>query len=178
MKKFLVLLASLLLLFSLSSCALSRKPYSVQKGLETYVIDPGAQTISDGTQTYKYNIRSYPGGACISLTFDPHLHIHYRVYPNGTVDGPSSRQKAQAKLLADLLKDEVAWKTSTLLNLGPVILADIGLITLIVPQIVWYMTIGLFRRNKEPSRNALIAYRAGGAGALIVGIVFIFVAML
>lgn len=183
MKKISVFLVSVLLIISLSACGLARKPYTVQGGVHTYVIDPVAETMSDGTSTYKYGITFSGGGAYVFLrrtSNNPFRSSWYHVYPDGTVVGATSskQEKAQARELAGALKNEIERKTPKPLDLVPIILADIGLITLIVPQIVWYMTIGLFRRNKEPSGNALIAYRAGGAGALVVGIVFIFVAML
>ena len=175
MKKISVFLVSVLLIISLSACGLARKPYTVQGGIHSYVIDPVAETMSDGTSTYKYGITFSGGGAYVFLrrtSNDPFRSSWYHVYPDGTVVGASSKQeKAQARELAGALKNEIERKTPKPLNLVPIILADIGLIALIVPQIFWWMTIGLFRRNKEPGPTALAAYRIGGAGVFVVGIV-------
>jgi hypothetical protein len=56
MKKLLLLLVSLLLLFSLCACPAPRESYTVKEGWRTFKVDPEACTISFKTDTYKYDI--------------------------------------------------------------------------------------------------------------------------
>ena len=72
--------------------------------------------------------------------------------------------------LVKMLENEIPLVKHQMLDLWMIALIAIGVLAAVLPRSIWRLTFGLFRRDDDPSRAAIIAYHVFGIVALSAGI--------
>ncbi len=115
MKKMLIFLVSMPLLFSLCACSKSKEPYTVKEGWRTFEIDPEACTISFKTDSYKYDISgngleyeitiTYPDGSAYYESHKENFPDNYRI--KGRSNDYDATRYVSGDILCKALEDEL-----------------------------------------------------------------------
>lgn len=180
MKKWLsILFASLLILLTFSACAgQSSEPYTYTCNYNNQelllTVDPANNTISDGVNTYTYEIRDtnieiiYPNGA---------TYWYSNVNGGNVSSGWSKDYDSELYLSGFVLEGalgELPTATPRSTNFVLILLCLlVGIIMLSYPRIAWYCTHGWMYQNAEPSNAALISARISGAVLLVLALVLL-----
>lgn len=176
MKYFRILAALLTLALLLTACG-GGQVSEVTTAHGTLTIDTGSQTITHGSDVYRYDLSGntttihYPNGAVYHTTvdsvsgssgwsydYDPHTYIPgdvlFSALPTAAIQPGTSR-------------------------LGQVVLGLVcivlGGVTVAFPKGMWFLAFGWRYRDSEPSEVALVLDRLGGGLLILMGILFLFV---
>ena len=181
MKKLLLLLVSLLLLFSLCACSGSNAPYTVEKGWRTLEIDPVACTITHKTDIIHYAIdKNDDGFFTVTITY-PDGSTFYEKHgqtdsgreytTRGHSDDYSIYKYVPGDVLMEALEDEFPYSLITYLTWWKVLIVGLGILGAVVPQIAWLLLIGWLLKDAEPGKYTLIIFRFLGIILLLIGLV-------
>ncbi len=179
-KKRLAVLLVCVAVFALFLCSCSEKQtdYSETRNGITYVVDTEANTVSDGTHTYVFTASgkadgysitvSYPNGA--SYTANKHI---------GSWDGLIDTQYASGETLVEVIKSAVFNESGISMTPAKVVvivfLIGLGVLNILKPKILWFLSWGWHYRDAEPSDVALVVGRVSGVIAVMVAIALLFV---
>lgn len=175
MKARLFLLTAAIFAALLCSCASSDNSIQfVNRHGNEYQVDTEAQTVSVGRHTYQYSVTDtstticYPNGATYTSTrrgssyntswskdYDPVLYADGSdlcavVSVVSNIESPSFL--SPGKILAVIL------------------LAGVGIVNLVSPQVSWYLTHGWHYKNAEPSELSLSMNRIAGVILLVIAV--------
>lgn len=178
-KRLLIVLAVLLLL--LAGCG--SKVYTVSQGGKEFTVDPVNRTVTDGQQTYTYEIGygatgydlkiTYPDGSCYLWETEKGIGTG-----GGSLDYDANRY-VPGEILRDVLEQgaiqQSADNNKALYFVLKVLLLAFGVFQAVFPEKIWYINRGWAFKDAEPSGLALGVYRAGGVLIGLLALVLFFV---
>ena len=186
MKRFLVAILGVLLIFSFCACSSSdtgtSSTYTVNKNGTDYVIDPDNGTISDGKHTCQYEISESSGGYIINITYPDGSTYWWRAQRSGNVttgaggwsDDYDADRYADGQTLCDVIEEKIP-QTSGNANVFLIfILIAVGIFNTVWPRAAWYLEYGWRYKNAEPSDLVLGLNRFGGIIAILVAVIMAF----
>lgn len=179
MKRFWMIILALLLTVSLFGCAEKQTNYTLTMRGNKYTVDTVQKTVSDGENVYHYKAT---GGAS---SFDVTI-----TYPNGATysfnqsggmgmsswsDDYTEDVYTPGDILVEVLQAEAPKRFNSEKILAGLILIAVGIFDVLVPKATWYLGYGWRYKDAQPSDAALAFARIGGAIAMVIGIVLLFV---
>lgn len=172
-----VLIAVAMLMCLLSAC--SREETStvqtVTRDGKVYTIDQSAETISDGTYSYHFQV-SRSGGSSVHYEFfyPDGSRFYWTQEKNGGYGGWSDDYNKEAYADGHTLLAILNAKTSVKKEAKPVGLSIVlflcGLFNAITPETAWYLSDGWKFKNSEPSDSALQLTRFAGIAAMVLAV--------
>ncbi len=184
MKKVLLLIVSVLLLFSLCACSGSKEPYTVEEGWKTFEIDPEAKTISDEFGTYQYAISKNDDGFTLTITYPDGstYFVKEQEFNSGThrtsghSDDYEEYRYVPGSILCDALEDELP---APLFPGNPALgffLIVLGALLILIPKLFWWLKIGWLLQGAQPAKYTLIVFQVVGVLTTLFGIIKLFIA--
>lgn len=162
------LLAAACLLAALSACAPGPAVKILADGT-ALTLDAKQQTISDGTNVYRYSVYGAAGNCTIEITY-PNGAVYRQEARDGFSTGTGSAGTegfADPYAMCGLIKDSLPRPAIDRLGGGLLIL--LGLISLLSPKTAWWLECGWRYQNAEPSSLALGLNRAAGVLGIVLG---------
>lgn len=186
MKRFLIAILGVLLVFSLCSCSFSytgtRSTYTVNKYGTDYVVDPDNGTISDGTHTYQYELSVSSGGYSINITYPDGSTYWWNAQRRGNVttgsggwsDDYDENRYVDGGTLCDVLEENNPRENGSDNMILIFFLLAVGIFNTVWPHAAWHLEYGWRYKNAEPSGFALALNRFGGIIAIIIAVIMAF----
>ncbi len=145
-------------------------------------IDLPASTISDGTHTYAYSIKSSRDGYTINLTYPDGAEYYWSSQSSGSIStgtgdfkgDPAGTIYADPVILCQALEGKALEAPRRIPIALCLLLIGMGAVMVLAPQTVWLLRYGWQFRDAEPSSLALGVSRASGVVVILAGIVFLF----
>ena len=162
------LLAAVCLLAALSACAPGPAVKILADGT-ALTLDAKAQTVSDGTNVYRYAVYGDTGNRTIEITY-PNGAVYRQEARDGFSTGTGSfgtEGFADPYAMCELIADSVPKPAIDRLGGGLLIL--LGLVGLLSPRTAWQLECGWRYQNAEPSSLALGLNRAAGVLGIAIG---------
>jgi len=179
-KKAVVILSVVLLLFSISACGMQKTIYTVSAGGRTLTVDTQKQTVQDGLNTYRYTFSGdsekytigliYPDGYTCRISGNG---VHSGSYAGLGDAGPDSHYASPDALRNAILQSAPDSFSPTKIFII-LFLVVIGILDVAAPRAVWFLGYGWRYKDAEPSDTVLILNRVAGAISILVGICLIF----
>lgn len=184
MKKVLLLIVSVLLLFSLCACSGLKEPYTVEEGWRTFEIDPEAKTISDEFGTYQYAISKNDDGFTLTITYpdgstyyEKHWeHTSSTYVSNGHSDDYEEYRYVPGNILCDALEDELPAPFFPGNPALGFLLIVLGALLVLIPKLFWWLKIGWLLQGAQPAKYTLIVFQVLGVLTILFGIIKLFIA--
>lgn len=186
MKKLLIPILGILLMFSLCSCSFSdsgtSSTYTVNKYGTDYVVDPDNGTIYDGSHTYKYVLYESSRGYTINITYPDGSTYWWNAEKSSNVttgyggwsDDYDFSRYADGQTLCDILEEKMPCEKGSENILLTFLLFAVGIFNTLWPHAAWYLEYGWRFKNAEPSDLVLGLNRFGGIIAIVVAIIVAF----
>ena len=169
------------LLLLLAGCSAKETPnnYTVEKYGSLYTVDMENSTISDGTYTYQYELQGMSNGYALQITYPDGSTYWWNGSPSGGYGGWSddydeNRYVSGFTLMQILEEGQPVEQPRKNIPLALLLLA-IGIFHAGWPRIAWHLQYGWRFKDAEPSDLALGVNRFGGAIAMLVGILVLFI---
>lgn len=180
-KRMMPFLLAAFLVCVLAGCASKGlRPYSVMADETTFTVNPENSTIFDGENTYQYEISETAAGYKVKILYPNGGSYWWDVQSTGLIVGGHDENfnadtfASEGTLVSALEKELPKGKASKSIPLI-LLLAGLGILGLVWPHAVWYLTVRWQCRNGEPSDIALKWIRFSGVIALIAAVIFLFV---
>ena len=186
MKKLLIPILGILLMFSLCACSSSdtgtSSTYTVNKYGTDYVVDPDNRTISDGKYTYQYDLTVDSSNYSIDITYPDGSTFWWSAQSSGSTttgfggwsDDYDEGRYADGYTLCDVVEERVPQSSGNPNIFLVLVLLAVGLFNAIWPRAAWYLEYGWRYKNAEPSDLVLGLNRFGGIIAIIVAVIVAF----
>ena len=184
LKRALILCLFLVLAAGLAACASSpASSYTVTRDGVSYTVDTQASTISDSANSYQYTLSAGPSGYEIQIVYPDGSQYWWNVRETGGFgsgyggwsDDYDPDRYVDGSILCDILEGGNPTSASRK-SFNPIalLILAVGLFNLLYPYGSWYLSHGWKYKNAEPSDAALALNRLGGAVALVIAILMIF----
>ena len=171
MKRVMLFMMSLLLVFTLTAC--SKEPTTYEKN--GFLIDTEAGTITKGEDVYTFTITGRDRSH-IKITY-PNGATYFWVWQgNGGHGGWSDDYDPERYIDGDALMELISFEPPQERKGNPLIgllLIVLGLANAIAPEAAWYLNYGWWFKNAEPSDAAIAFGRIGGCAAVFFGILLL-----
>lgn len=180
MKKWFVLLLSMLLVFALCACAEAETIYTYEKNGVVLEVNHENGTISDGIYTYRFEYSGDASDYHVKITY-PDGAIYQGSYSadgggGGTWNKPFDRWRYVDE---DTLCDAIGANTPEPFPGGKIVAAILlvgaGAFYAVAPEKAWHWNVGWRFKDAEPSDAALTFNRVIGIVVIILGVITLFV---
>lgn len=178
MKKIILKIIILILIFSLCSCSIEEKDYTVTKNGITYQVDVSEKQISDGKNIYYYTINESDKKTDIKIIYPNGSSYFEMRQGNGSASGWSEGYDEEnypsGEILCDVVVNERKLKSERIAGLSlAAVLAGSGLFMILIPgSWLWNLKYSWMFKNAEPSEAALNLHYVLGGICIIVAIGF------
>lgn len=177
MKRWVTIMAVLLMMLTLFACAEQSSTYTITRDGTDFRVDLENNTISDETNTYQYEYSGNASSYRIVITYPDGSSYWYSKSGSTGMGGWSNDYDEDAYVDGDTLRDVVLAKLPKKVSLGKVlgalVLAALGVVDIAFPKVTWYLGYGWRFKDVEPSESALIFARISGAAAIILGVILL-----
>lgn len=180
MKRILAFMLMLTLILLTCSCRSELNTYELNG--KTFTIDTATKTVSDGTDTYSYDIKEVSEGTYIKITYPDNESYwefirgkSYNVADIGWSDGYAFDRSPDGGAMCSALYKLLIGEKSDKNYFVIMILLIIGLISAAAPRAVWYLEYGWRFKEAEPSEAAVTVNRIGGIIAVIIAVIMLFI---
>ncbi len=176
MKRILPFLMCVLLMAALWGCGAESGSSSVSRN--GFQVDTENSTISHSTLTYYYTFSGNAKNYNITITY-PNGSSYWcaksgAMITSGWSNDYSENGYADGGTLCDVILAAVPKPMDTGKLIGAVLLLALGAFHLAFPQAAWQLAYGWRYQNAEPSEAALVFARVSGGGAILFGVVLLF----
>lgn len=177
-----LLLLAMLFVF-LTACESKETPqvYTVERDGKVYTVDAKAQTISVDGYVCRFEVSSSGTHVDFEVTYPDGSTYWWSEEAYGGGGGWSDDYDPEKYVAGDVLWDVLRLDEQTTptdsdkyIILGLILLL-LGVIHVAIPYKMWYVSYGWRYKDAEPSDMALLAERAGGIIAIIVGVICLFI---
>lgn len=174
MKKFFALLMAVLTVLCMTACGKETEKVIVKENDE-FTLNTEDKTISDGENTYEYEIDG--SGDSYRITIDyPDGAQYFWSMSEGVGSGGwnselTNNSYAKADILVEVAEEDFAPEVESNPWFIVIILGVLGLAGLIYPYGLWWLAYGWRYKDVEPSEIALIAERVVGGAFVIIAVV-------
>lgn len=184
MKKWLVFLFAMSLIFSLCSCTSSDSAdisYTTSVNGINLTVNPEEGTISDGTNLYRYTVSAYANGYKVNITYpdgsswwwNEQRSGEFSSGSGGWSDDYDETSYIEGSVLQKAVISRIPEPQEPKNILLIVVLIAVGIFNLFFPQTSWYLGYGWRYSNAEPSEAALVLNRIGGGVAVAVALLLL-----
>ncbi len=174
MKRITVLLLCLLLAFSVCACSEAVTVYTVEEDGITFEVNTESGTLSDGTNTYRYEFSGDSESYGIEIRYPNGSTYYWSQSGTSGHGGWSDDYDAALYVDGDTLCDVILAKAPTPSGssdfFAVIFLIALGLFAVLSPHTVWYLEYGWRFKDAEPSGLALTLNRIGGIAAIALGV--------
>ncbi len=177
------ILLPLLLLLALCACGVQdagNAPYTVTQNGKDYLVDQEAGTVSDGQYTYSFTFSGDSDRYDLQITYPDDSAYWWTQSGNMGYGGWSENYDERRYVSGDVLRDVIEAKAPKAPRASGehagagLLLLLLGLFGAVCPRTAWHLSYGWRFKNAEPSDAALLANRAGGVFAAVLGVVLLF----
>ena len=184
MKKWLTFFLGSLLFLSLCCCTSSESAdasYTTVVDGVSLTVDPKNNTISDGTNLYRYTISAESSGYQFNVTYpngsswwwNEQTSGGFSTGYGGWSDDYNELSYVAGSILRDVSLRSAPERQQSKNVLLIVLLLAIGVFNLFFPRTAWYLSYGWRYSNAEPSDAALAFNQIGGGTAVLIALILI-----
>ena len=174
MQRIAVFLLCLLLTVSVCGCSEEVTVYTVEEDGITFEVNTESGTLSDGTNTYRYEFSGDSDKYGIEIRY-PNGSTYYWSQSGtsghgGWSDDYDAELYVDGGTLCDVILQKAPAPSGSSDILAVVLLIALGLFAVLSPQTVWYLEYGWRFKDAEPSGLALTMNRIGGVVSIALGV--------